>query len=60
MPMADDTRSGPVLVKIPDQKNDVAAAGDSIRRHLDDLIENHLAYLGEGFTEAQALELCYR
>jgi hypothetical protein len=62
---------GPTLVKLPDQKNEVAAAGDHIRRHLDELIENqrviakirraaYLAYVAEGFTEAQALELCYR
>lgn len=62
---------GPVLVTLPSQKNEVAAAGESIRRNLDDLIENqrtlaklrraaYLAYLDEGFTETQALELCCR
>lgn len=62
---------GPVLVPLPAQKNEVAAAGDHIRRHLDELIENqrviakirraaYLAYIAEGFTEAQALELCYK
>jgi hypothetical protein len=67
--MADD---GPVtLVKMPDAKNEFAAAGENLRRHLDDLIENqrtiakirragYLAYIAEGFTEAQALDLCWR
>jgi hypothetical protein len=64
-----DERSGPTVVPLPAQKNEVAAAGDNIRRHLDDLIENQraiakirraafLAYVQEGFTDAQALELC--
>ena len=57
------------LVRLPDQKNEVAVAGESIRRNLEDLIENqrtlaklrraaYLAYVAEGFTEAQALDLC--
>jgi hypothetical protein len=69
--MADDARGGPVLVSMPDRKNEIAAAGDSIRRNLEELIENqktiaklrraaYLAYVAEGFTEVQALELCYR
>jgi hypothetical protein len=68
--MADDA-AGLTLVKLPDQKNEVAAAGDHIRRHLEELIENQktiakirraafLAYVAEGFTEAQALDLCWR
>jgi hypothetical protein len=57
------------LLQLPGQKNEVAAAGENIRRHLEDLINNQrtlakirraafLAYVDEGFTEAQALDLC--
>lgn len=67
--MTDDKDGGPTLVKMPEIKNEIAAAGDHIRRHLVALIENqkavakirraaYLAYVEEGFTEAQALELC--
>jgi hypothetical protein len=64
-----DKPASATLLQLPGQKNEIAAAGDSIRRHLDDLIENqrtiakirraaYLFYVAEGFTEAQALELC--
>ena len=59
---------GPKVVDLP-LKNEIAAAGDSIRRNIDALIENQksiakfrraafLAYLAEGFDEKQSLELC--
>jgi hypothetical protein len=61
--------NGPKVVVLPAQKNEAAAAGDAIRRQLDALIENAKtiakirranfdAYKAEGFTDAQALELC--
>ena len=63
--MSDD---GPKVVDLP-VKNDVAAAGDNLRRNLDALIANqvafaklrrasYLAHVDAGFTEAQSLELC--
>ncbi len=67
--MSDHPYDGPQVVQLPQQRNEIAAAGDNIRRNLDALIENQkaiakirraafLAYVAEGFTEAQALELC--
>jgi hypothetical protein len=67
----DDERGGggPTVVSMPQQKNEMAAAGENLRRNLDVLIENgrtmakirrasYLAYVAEGFTEEQALILC--
>ena len=59
---------GPKIVDLP-VKNEIAAVGDSLRRNIDELIENQksiarfrraafLNYVEEGFTEVQALELC--
>jgi hypothetical protein len=61
---------GPRVVDLP-VKNEIAAAGDTIRRNIDMLIENqkmiarfrraaYLNYVEEGFTEVQALELCLK
>jgi len=58
----------PKLVDIG-QKDDMKAASEFARRNLPTMIENAVmiaklrrsyydAYLAEGFTEAQALELC--
>lgn len=71
--MADDPGSpGPEaglrVVQLP-ERNEVAAAGDAIKRNLDAMIANapvlaayrraaFLAYVEAGFTPAQALELC--
>lgn len=62
--MSDD---GPKLINLPD-RNELKAAGDAIARQLPDMIKNavmiaklrrayYKAYIAEGFTEAQALEL---
>lgn len=59
---------GPTLVSMP-QTNEMKAAGEALRRQMQEIIENgrtiakirranYLAYIEEGFTEAQALELC--
>ena len=61
--------AGPKLVQMPTQINKLAAEGESLKRNLDILIETQkeiakyrraafLAYVENGFTEAQALELC--
>lgn len=63
--MSDD---GPKLVHLPD-KNEMKAAGDALRRQLPAIMDNarliaqirrasYIAHVEQGFTEAQALELC--
>jgi hypothetical protein len=58
----------PKLVPL-EPKDEMKAAGDALRRMAPELIENaktiarirrasYLAHIAEGFTEAQALELC--
>lgn len=60
---------GPKLVELPAQKNEAAAMGDAVRRQLAAIVENattlakirranYLAYIAEGFTAQEALELC--
>lgn len=59
---------GPKLVQFPN-KNELKAASDALRRQLPEIMESaeiiaqirrasYLAHLQQGFTEAQALELC--
>ncbi|MGX9145936.1 hypothetical protein [Mesorhizobium sp. 128a] len=66
--MADDNK--PTIVPMQ-PKNEMRAAGDSLRRQLPEMIANvqaiaklrraaYLAYIEEGFTEDQALQLCSR
>jgi hypothetical protein len=63
-----DNDNGPKVVNL-EPKDEVKAAGDSLRRNLPTLIENarpvaqlrravFLALLEAGFDEKQALELC--
>jgi len=63
-----EIRDGPKVVQLP-PRNELAAAGDNLKRNLDQMIENvktlaqyrraaYLAYVESGFTEPQALELC--
>jgi hypothetical protein len=63
--MSDDTMN---LIDLP-ERNEVRAVGDRARRELEAIIENapviakirraaFLAYINEGFTVEQALQLC--
>jgi len=70
--VSDDDRvpSGkPTLVSMPLKPDQLAADSEKLARHADLLIEQqrvvarirraaYLAYLAEGFDEAQALQLC--
>ena len=57
------------VVQMPAAKNEMMAAGDSLRRNFDVMVANtvtiakfrrasYLAHLAEGFDEKQSLELC--
>ena len=59
----------PTLVNLEGRQDDLKAASENMRRHIPDLMENakmiakirraaFLAHVDEGFTKAQALELC--
>lgn len=67
--MADEKPPELTVVPLVQKPNEIAAAGDRLRRDLDALVANqpaiarvrraaYLALVAEGFTEAQALELC--
>ncbi len=67
--MDDESNNGPKVVDLPKQKNELQALGEEMSRNLHVFIANqqtlakirraaYLAYVKEGFTEAQALELC--
>jgi hypothetical protein len=61
--------NGPTLVSLPQKPDQLAAAGESLKRNFDTLVAHqltlaklrrasYLAHVEAGFTEAQALELC--
>lgn len=65
----DDKPTGPTIVPFVSAPNPLKAAGDEIARNLSTMIDTinnvakfrraaFLAYIENGFTEAQALELC--
>lgn len=68
--MTDDSNNGPRVVDLPVQ-NPTKALSEEIRRNLPTLIANadiiakirranYEALVREGFTEAQAMDLCWR
>lgn len=70
--MADEpSKPDLTVVTLAQKPSEIAVAGDKLRRSLDDLVANQpavakvrraafLALVAEGFTEAQALELCVK